>query len=181
MFAVVPRICPGPMATGSVATTRRLEAWWFEPDKAKPMIGFRGALRYTQKPEVLQLELHAIGRVWDAGHANFDVMLPIVRRTRQLERSRNLVADAGLLDRLRGSHATAARRRSERLSETFEERDPAVTEYLRQLIPRVRVAGLQTSICGQGRSVHPEYAALLVRAGIDAISVPPTWSNAPAV
>ena len=31
--------------------------------------------------------------------------------------------------------------------------------------------GLQTSICGQAPSVHPEYAELLVRAGIDAISV----------
>jgi pyruvate, water dikinase len=50
---------------------------------------------------------------------------------------------------------------------------PAVTEYLRQLIPHARAAGLQTSICGQAPSVHPEYAELLVRAGIDAISVSP--------
>lgn len=34
-----------------------------------------------------------------------------------------------------------------------------------------RELGLQTSICGQAPSVHPEYAELLVRAGIDAISV----------
>jgi pyruvate, water dikinase len=73
-----------------------------------------------------------------------------------------------------------ADRDSERLSETFDERDPAVTEYLRQLIPRARMAGLQTSICGQAPSVHPEYAELLVRAG-DAVPSPPTWSNAPAV
>ena len=43
--------------------------------------------------------------------------------------------------------------------------------YLRQLIARARELGLQTSICGQAPSVHPEYADLLVRAGIDAISV----------
>ena len=30
---------------------------------------------------------------------------------------------------------------------------------------------MRTSICGQAPSVHPEYAELLVRAGIDAISV----------
>ncbi len=36
---------------------------------------------------------------------------------------------------------------------------------------RARALGLQTSICGQAPSVHPEYAELLVRAGIDAISV----------
>ncbi len=63
-----------------------------------------------------------------------------------------------------------ADRDSELLSE-FDERDPAVVAYLRQLIPRARALGLKTSICGQAPSVHPEYAELLVRAGIDAISV----------
>ena len=62
-------------------------------------------------------------------------------------------------------------RDSEVLAEVFDERDPAVQEYLRELIPRARRLGLQTSICGQAPSVHPEYADLLVRAGIDAISV----------
>jgi pyruvate,water dikinase len=64
-----------------------------------------------------------------------------------------------------------ADRDSEVLADTFDERDPAVTAYLRELIPRARELGLQTSICGQAPSVHPEYAELLVRAGIDAISV----------
>jgi pyruvate,water dikinase len=53
----------------------------------------------------------------------------------------------------------------------FDERDPAVADYLRELIPRARSLGLQTSICGQAPSVYPEYAELLVRSGIDAISV----------
>jgi pyruvate,water dikinase len=64
-----------------------------------------------------------------------------------------------------------ADRDNEVLAETFDERDPAVTAYLRQLIPSARRLGLRTSICGQAPSVHPEYADLLVRAGIDAISV----------
>ena len=177
----------------------------FEPEEANPMIGFRGALRYTQQPEVFHLELQAIGRVWDAGHTNFHVMLPFVRTARELERCRDLVAEAGLLARPGfelwvmaevpsvlfnleryaslgiagisvGSNdltqlLLGADRDSERLSATFDERDPAVTQYLRELIPRARAAGLQTSICGQAPSVHPEYAELLVRAGIDAISV----------
>lgn len=177
----------------------------FEPDEANPMIGFRGALRYTQEPDIFRLELEAIGRVWDAGHTNFHVMLPFVRTTRELERCRSIVAEAGLLDRpgfelwvmaevpsvlfnleryaslgiagisIGSNDLTqlllGADRDSERLSETFDERDPAVTEYLRELIPRARAAGLQTSICGQAPSVYPEYAELLVRAGIDAISV----------
>jgi pyruvate,water dikinase len=57
------------------------------------------------------------------------------------------------------------------LSELFDERDSAVTDYLRMLIPRAKELGLATSICGQAPSVHREYAQLLVEAGIDAISV----------
>jgi pyruvate,water dikinase len=64
-----------------------------------------------------------------------------------------------------------ADRDSELVAEVFDERDEAVAEYLRLLIPRARELGLQTSICGQAPSVHPSYAELLVRAGIDAISV----------
>jgi pyruvate,water dikinase len=63
-----------------------------------------------------------------------------------------------------------ADRDSERLAE-LDERDPAVVAYLEQLIPRARQLGLKTSICGQAPSVYPEYAELLVAAGIDAISV----------
>jgi len=64
-----------------------------------------------------------------------------------------------------------ADRDSEVLADVFDERDPAVTAYLQELIPKARRLGLSTSICGQAPSVHPEYAELLVRAGIDAISV----------
>ena len=169
------------------------------------MIGFRGALRYIEQPEVFHLELEAISRVWDAGHTNFHVMLPFVRTVRELERCRALVADAGLLDRPGfelwmmaevpsvlfnleqyaklgiagisvGSNdltqlLLGADRDSGELSATFDERDSAVTAYLQELIPRAKSLGLQTSICGQAPSVHPEYAELLVRAGIDAISV----------
>ena len=61
-------------------------------------VGFRGALRYTEEPDVFDLELDAIGRVWEAGHTNFHVMLPFVRTARELERCRQLIAQAGLLD-----------------------------------------------------------------------------------
>jgi pyruvate,water dikinase len=66
-----------------------------------------------------------------------------------------------------------ADRDSEQLAEVFDERDPAVVEYLERLIPLARGLGLKTSICGQAPSVYPEYADLLVRAGIDSISVNP--------
>ena len=64
-----------------------------------------------------------------------------------------------------------ADRDSELMAEVFDERDRAIADYLRQLIPRARALGLQTSLCGQAPSAYPEYAELLVRCGIDAISV----------
>jgi pyruvate,water dikinase len=177
----------------------------FEPHEANPMIGYRGALRYTREPDVFALELAALRQVWDAGLHNLHVMLPFVRSTRELRRCRELIAESGLLDRpgfelwvmaevpsvlfnlkeyaalgvtgisIGSNDLTqlllGADRDNEVLAETFDERDPAVTAYLRELIPRARQLGLRTSICGQAPSVHPEYAELLVRAGIDAISV----------
>jgi pyruvate,water dikinase len=177
----------------------------FEPHEANPMIGYRGALRYTREPDVFALELAALRRVWDAGLHNLHAMLPFVRSTRELRRCRELIADSGLLDRpgfelwvmaevpsvlfnlqqyaalgvagisIGSNDLTqlllGADRDNEVLAETFDERDPAVVAYLRELIPRARALGLRTSICGQAPSVHPEYAELLVRAGIDAISV----------
>ena len=47
-------------------------------------------------------------------------------------------------------------------------RDPA---YLEQVISCARRLGRKTSICGRVPSVCPEYTELLVRTGIDAISV----------
>jgi pyruvate,water dikinase len=177
----------------------------FEPQEANPMIGFRGALRYTRDVDVFRLELDAIRRVWDAGHTNLHVMLPFVRTARELAACRGLIADSGLLDRpgfelwvmaevpsvlfaleryaelgvagisIGSNDLTqlllGADRDSELLADVFDERDPAVQAYLRELIPKARRLGLQTSICGQAPSVHPEYSDLLVRAGIDAISV----------
>ncbi|HEX7059834.1 MAG TPA: phosphoenolpyruvate synthase [Solirubrobacterales bacterium] len=64
-----------------------------------------------------------------------------------------------------------ADRDSELVAEIFDERDPAVTEYIAKLLARAKELGVRTSICGQAPSVYPEYAEILVRAGIDAISV----------
>jgi pyruvate,water dikinase len=64
-----------------------------------------------------------------------------------------------------------ADRDSELVAEIFDERDPAVTEYIALLIAKAKELGLKTSICGQAPSVYPEYTELLVSSGIDAISV----------
>jgi pyruvate,water dikinase len=177
----------------------------FEPEEANPMIGYRGAQRYVREPDLLRLELDAVGRVYDAGHSNLHVMLPFVRTARELAACREIVAGTGLLERAGfelwvmaevpsvlfnleryaqlvvagisiGSNdltqlVLGVDRDSEVLADVFDERDPAVVAYLQQLISRGRELGLATSICGQAPSVHPEYAELLVRAGIDAVSV----------
>jgi pyruvate,water dikinase len=176
----------------------------FEPEEANPMIGYRGVQRYVREPDLFALELDAILRVWDSGHANLHVMLPFVRSADELAMCVAHIAQSGLparagfelwvmaevpsvlfnLERYAdlgvagisiGSNdltqlLLGADRDSELLT-TFDERDPAVVAYLEALIPRARALGMKTSICGQAPSVHPEYAELLVRAGIDAISV----------
>ena len=167
----------------------------YEPEEANPMIGVRGALRYTREPELFGVELEAIRRVWDAGLTNLHVMLPFVRTVPELERCRALVAASGLLDRpgfelwimaevpsvlfnleryaalgvagisIGSNDLTqlllGADRDSGELAELFDERDPAVVDYLQALIPKACALGLKTSICGQAPSVHPEYTELL--------------------
>jgi pyruvate,water dikinase len=177
----------------------------FEPKEANPMIGYRGALRYMHEPDLLELELQALARVWDAGHENLHAMLPFVRTPREVAACREMFERAGLLSRpgfelwvmaevpsvlfhlaayaklgiagisIGSNDLTqlllGADRDSELVAEVFDERDAAVTEYISRLLERAHELGLRTSICGQAPSVHPEYAELLVRGGIEAISV----------
>jgi len=177
----------------------------FEPREANPMIGYRGALRYMHEPDLLELELRALARVWEGGHENLHAMLPFVRTPREVAACREMFEHAGLLDHpgfelwvmaevpsvlfhlpryaelgvagisIGSNDLTqlllGADRDSELVAEVFDERDAAVTEYIARLLGRAHELGLRTSICGQAPSVYPEYAELLVRNGIEAISV----------
>ena len=64
-------------------------------------------------------------------------------------------------------------RDSEVLAPLFDERDRAVTSVIRAIIAECKRLGVTCSICGQAPSIHPEYAEMLVRFGIDSISVNP--------
>lgn len=74
----------------------------FEPVEANPMIGYRGAFRYTQEPELFQLELQALAQAREQA-SNLHLMIPFVRTKWELAACLDLV-DASPLGRQRGLH-----------------------------------------------------------------------------
>lgn len=69
----------------------------FEPHEENPMIGYRGAYRYTSDPDVFSLELAAIRRVREKhGYTNLWLMIPFVRTVPELQGVLKLVEKAGL-------------------------------------------------------------------------------------
>ena len=64
-------------------------------------------------------------------------------------------------------------RDSERLAHLFDERNPAVISSIQSLITAAHARRRKVGLCGQRPSDDPEYARLLVTAGIDSISVTP--------
>lgn len=72
---------------------------WFEFDEANPMIGFRGASRYTHPAyaEGFALECRAMKRVRDdMGLTNVILMIPFCRRVREAQRVLDYMAQLGL-------------------------------------------------------------------------------------
>jgi pyruvate,water dikinase len=64
-------------------------------------------------------------------------------------------------------------RDAEDLAALFDERDEAVTTMISEAIRKAHLAGIKIGICGQGPSNYPDFAAFLVREGIDSISLNP--------
>ncbi len=64
-------------------------------------------------------------------------------------------------------------RDSAELADLFDERNEAVKRMVRQLIDSAHGVGSKVGICGQAPSDYPEFAAFLVEAGIDSISLNP--------
>jgi pyruvate,water dikinase len=64
-------------------------------------------------------------------------------------------------------------RDAEDLAGLFDERNEAVTSMIGEVIRKAHVAGIKIGLCGQGPSDHPDFAAFLVRAGIDSVSLNP--------
>lgn len=71
------------------------EKW--EPDEPNPMLGYRGAFRYIDSPEVFNLELQAIKKVREK-YNNLWLMIPYVRSPEELKKVKRLVAVEGLFE-----------------------------------------------------------------------------------
>ena len=67
----------------------------FEASEENPMIGFRGASRYIEEPDVFELEIDAIKRV-RAEYNNLYVMVPFVRTPAELTKVKQILAEHGL-------------------------------------------------------------------------------------
>lgn len=73
------------------------EKW--EPVEPNPLMGFRGAFRYTAHPDVFNLELQAIKKVREK-YNNLHLMVPFVRSPEELSRVKRIIASEGLLDNI---------------------------------------------------------------------------------
>lgn len=73
---------------------------WFEPKEENPMLGFRGAARYSHPAyaEGFALECRAMKRVReDMGLTNVKLMIPFCRRTKEAEDVLGAMAEHGLM------------------------------------------------------------------------------------
>lgn len=69
----------------------------FEPEEANPMIGYRGAYRYLQEPDLFRLELDAVRQVREEFRlGNLHLMIPFARTLHELRQCKALVDASGL-------------------------------------------------------------------------------------
>ncbi len=71
------------------------EKW--EPEEPNPLMGYRGAYRYMNDPDVFNLEIQAIKKVREK-YKNLWLMIPFVRSPQELAQIRRLIAAEGLFD-----------------------------------------------------------------------------------
>jgi len=71
---------------------------YFEPEEANPMLGWRGASRYTRKEfePAFRLECKALKSVQEKGLKNIIPMIPFCRTVGELERTVEIMSEEGL-------------------------------------------------------------------------------------
>ncbi len=70
----------------------------YEPKEENPMLGFRGASRYIAHPEVFEMEMMAVRKIWEAEYNNLHVMIPFVRVPWELIKIKELMREYGMFD-----------------------------------------------------------------------------------
>jgi pyruvate,water dikinase len=69
----------------------------YEPHEENPMMGYRGASRYIQEPELFKMELEAIKKVRNEYHLkNLHLMIPFIRRVGELRAIKDMMDDVEL-------------------------------------------------------------------------------------
>ncbi|MFH1520013.1 MAG: phosphoenolpyruvate synthase [Candidatus Micrarchaeota archaeon] len=69
----------------------------YEPHEENPMMGYRGAARYIEEPELFKMELEAIKKVRDEYNLpNLWLMIPFVRRIGELRAIKDMMKDVGI-------------------------------------------------------------------------------------
>jgi len=70
----------------------------YEPEEPNPLLGFRGAIRYINSPDVFQMELEAIKMIRNKYNLkNLWLMIPFCRSPEELVRVKKIITDNGLL------------------------------------------------------------------------------------
>lgn len=71
---------------------------YYEIKEENPMLGYRGAIRYIHEPEVFQMELSAIKKIWEYGFENLHLMIPFIRTPWELIKIKQIVSQSGLFN-----------------------------------------------------------------------------------
>lgn len=70
----------------------------YEPEEPNPLLGFRGAIRYINSPDVFKMELEAIKMVRNKFNLkNLWLMIPFCRSPQELSQVKKIITDNGLL------------------------------------------------------------------------------------
>jgi len=70
----------------------------YEPEEPNPLLGFRGAIRYINSPDVFQMELEAIKMIRNKYNLkNLWLMIPFCRSPEELSKVKKIITDCGLL------------------------------------------------------------------------------------
>lgn len=193
----------------------------FEPNEENPMIGWRGASRYTDTKfsKAFALECQAVRRVrTELGLFNLQVMIPFCRTPEEgqkvidemaknglVHNKAKSMVDKGLLDEdlhvwvmaevpsnilqvedfaaifdgfSIGSNdltqlTLGLDRDSKLVAHIGNEKNKSVQKLIKNLINVAHASGLKVGICGQGPSDFPELVEVLIKEGIDSVSLNP--------